>query len=169
MAYQQEREWSDQFIPQIRQIVGPYLLEPAPFVEDALRATDLIILNARDKRIACRVRRHSYLSEYSGQFTIRSQSRGGSKTELQKITDGWGDWMFYSFADQSETAIQKWYLINLDSWRAHMIRARNKINKGQIPNGDGTFFTWFEITSFPKDPPLLIAEGGSEQGLIAAA
>ena len=39
----------------------------------------------------------------------------------------------------------------------------------QIPNGDGTFFTWFEITSFPKDPPLLIAEGGSEQGLIAAA
>ena len=50
-------EWSDIFLPQIKKIVGPLLLEPASFELDASEATDLVVLKARDMRIGCRVRR----------------------------------------------------------------------------------------------------------------
>jgi hypothetical protein len=55
-AYRRDRAWSDAFIPAIKKIVGPYLLEPSSFEIDAQQATDLIVLLARDLRIAARVR-----------------------------------------------------------------------------------------------------------------
>lgn len=83
--YSFDRKWSDVMIPQIKRLVGPKLLEESSFENDAQQATDLMILNARDKRIAARVRRPGYADRYPYEFTIRSHRDSGSKTELEKL------------------------------------------------------------------------------------
>lgn len=157
-SYQSDRQWSDQFIPAIRAIVGPHLLVPASFEVDTKEAADLIVLRARDMTVACRIRRSGYLGSFGWQFTIRCKRDSGMKTELAKITEGWGDWMFYGFASsEGEGVLARWFLIDLHHWRAHMIRNQKAINKGIQPNGDGTSFAWFDVRSFPDDPQILIA------------
>lgn len=162
MAYKENREWSDQFIPQIKQIVGPYLLEKSSFEVDTQQAADLVVITARSLTIACRVRKPGYYEKWSNEFTIRSRNNG-HRTELQKITDGWGDWMFYGHATSGlitpDNTIHAWMLINLNAFRAQLIRNRRQLRKGQKVNEppDGTYFTWFDITSFADNPALIIA------------
>ena len=162
MSYGEDRQWSDRFIPRIREIVGPHLLVPSSFEEDTERAADLVILRARDMTIACRVRRHGYLARYPGQFTIRCQRDSGAATELEKIVNGWGDWMFYGHSNASEDGIERWWLLDLAAWRAHMIRDKGTIKMGKQPNGDGTYFAWFEIGSFQPYPALVLSQGGDD-------
>jgi hypothetical protein len=159
-AFRADFDWQMQFLPSIKAIVGPLLLRPAPLELDVAEATDMLVLHARDMRIACRVRRPGYADRYPWQFTLRSRRDNGIKTELQKVVEGWGDWLFYGHAaavDEQELA--RWFLIDLGSWRAHMILrvSRRLIGSGELPNGDGTHFVWFDLTSFPPDPPILIA------------
>ena len=120
--YDINRRWSDRFLPHIKQIVGGYLLEAAPDPIDWHQATDLLMLDARDMRIAARVRRPGYATQYPHQFTIRSRLPSGAQTELSKIVNGKGDWLFYGHANASQTAIESWYLIDLNAFRAALIR-----------------------------------------------
>ena len=101
IAYNFNRQWSDRFIPEIKAIVGAHLLSIAPDDQDMRHATDLMMLDAKDVRIAARVRRPGYASRYPYDFTIRSQVPSGAETELAKIVNGKGDWMFYGHADAS--------------------------------------------------------------------
>ena len=159
-SYRDDREWSDRFIPAIRRVVGPLLLEPAPLEMDCSEATDLIVMRARDIRIAARVRRPGYLKSYADQFTIRSRRDNGMTTELRKMIEGWGDWMLYGHANDSETDLATWMVIDLHAWRAAMIRRRNgSPATGEKPNGDGTWFRWYDVNTFPSDPPILVARG----------
>ncbi len=159
--YSTDRQWADLYIPEIARIVGPYLLVSAPFEIDTRQAADLITLKARDLTVACRVRRpaNDYLHKYGWQFTIRCQRDSGAKTELAKITEGWGDWMFYGFAASNDPAngFARWSIIDLSAWRAHMIRRNESIRQGKKANGDGTYFAWFDLRSFPADPPVTVA------------
>lgn len=82
--YDINRQWSDRFLPQIKSIVGCHLLEAAPDLLDMRHATDLLMLDARDMRIAARVRRPGYSHRYPHQFTIRSRLPSGAETELSK-------------------------------------------------------------------------------------
>lgn len=158
MAYRGDREWSDTMIPQIKRIVGFYLLEPAAFELDAKEATDLMVLTARDMRIAARVRRPGYSDKYPYEITVRARRDSGAETELSKIVNGWGDWLFYGHADLNEF-IHRWWLVDLSAFRAGLIRARDTIRCGDKPNGDGTYFKFFDLRSFPEHPPILV--GGS--------
>lgn len=160
MVYEKNRLWSDRFIPQIKTIVGPLLLEPANFIRDATEATDLIVLTARDMRIAARVRRPGYADRYPFEFTIRAKLDSGSETELSKIVNGWGDWLFYGHACQQEKNIERWMVVNLHALRAGLIRSRKNIRFGNKDNGDGSHFKWFDVRSFPPEPPILVASGG---------
>lgn len=163
-AYANDRAWSDQFIPAIKGIVGPLLLEPADFRRDATEATDLIVLVARDMRVAARVRRHGYADRYPWQFTIRARRDTGATTELSKIVAGWGDWFFYGHASADGRAIDRWMVIDLQAVRAGLIRrhdAKCTIKSGDKANGDGTYFKWFDARSFPAHPPLLVASSHS--------
>jgi len=154
--YKTDRQWSDGYIPAMKQIIGPRLLEESSIEVDQKNATDLIVLNAKNVMIACRLRRYEYM-KYKDQFTIRSKRDSGADTELKKIVDGWGDLMFYGFADETEKpAIAAWALIDLKAFRAHLIRNKGGIVMGEKSNGDGTYFAWFKISSFIGDPPLLI-------------
>jgi hypothetical protein len=160
-SYAYDRQWSDRFIPEIKRIVGPHLLEAADLELDAKEATDLIVFRARDMRIAARIRRAGYAERYPFDITIRAHRDSGSKTELSKIIDGFGDWFFYGHADASEDRIGLWWLIDLHHFRAALIRAsRNNgasLQCGDKSNGDGTYFKWFDLRSFPRSPPILVA------------
>lgn len=161
-------QWSDRFIPQIKQIVGPFLLEQANFVLDTKQATDLIVLNARDLRIAARVRRPGYAERFPYEFTIRSHIDTGSKTEFEKIIDGFGDWIFYGHADNDDL-ICRWWLVDLNSFRANLIRDKTKLKFEKRSNGDGTHFVAFDLRSFSPIPPIIISGSHTLCGKDVAA
>lgn len=155
MNYTTDRQWSDQWIPLLRTKIGPYLLIPSTIEQDRQEAADLVMFRARDMTIACRVRRAGAAAKYPNQFTIRCKRDNGSKTELEKIINGWGDWLFYGH--ECGTHIYPWWIIDLSHFRAHLIRDKEKFMHNMIPNGDGTHFAWFDISKFSKDPPILVA------------
>ncbi len=158
MSYRSDREWSDPYLPEIKKLVGPHLLVPAPFEVDAEEATDLIVLRARDMQIACRVRRPGYADnpKFRRQFPIRCERDSGAKTELAKIIDGFGDWMFYGHATDREAEINPWFLLDLHVFRAALIRHRRQpVAFESLDNGDGTYFKAYDIDSLP--PQFVIA------------
>jgi hypothetical protein len=175
MGYELDRSWSDRFIPAMRQIIGPHLLEPSSFDVDTKQATDLVVMRARDHMIACRVRRAGYETKYPFDFTVRSHRDSGAKTELEKLVDGWGDWMFYGHED-GHAGFSRWWLVDLHSWRAALIRdsVARKVGRNsgliwhQKSNGDGTHFVSFDLRSFPADPPILIGSSHPIPSRIAA-
>ena len=161
-GYQIDRAWSDQFIPSIKNIVGPYLLVESDEITDQQKAADLIVFTGRNLTIAARVRSHEYFDRYPYDFTIRSERESGARTELAKIVDGWGDWMFYGHQlERANGLIRHWMIIDLKSWRAQMIRHRPKSPSDAFSqdrdNFDGTRFRVFDARKFGPQPPLLIA------------
>jgi len=171
MTYATDRAWSETLVPQVKFLVGPHLLEAAPFDIDQSEATDLIVLRARDMRIAVRIRRFGYFPRYGSQFTIRCRRESGAKTELAKIVEGFGDWLFYGHANDSEDQIEHWMLIDLAAFRAALIRScmnnNYKVTSGLANNHDGTHFAWFDARSFAWcEPPLLIAASQSVLDLL---
>ena len=160
MPYEGDRVYADQFLPEIARLIAPFLLAPTPELIDRRQCADLMVVHGHDRRIAVRVRRPGYAQQYPHQFTLRCQRDTGTETELAKVINGWGDWMFYGHASFDEQTIETWWLIDLCAFRAALIReARNgaRLNWGDTPNGDGTHFRWFDIRSFPAYPPLIIA------------
>lgn len=159
-CYSANRRWSDRFLPEIKQIVGAYLLKTAPDNEDWNNATDLMVFDAKDIRIAARVRRPGFSRRYPFQFTIRARVPSNAETELAKIVNGKGDWMFYGHSNDRQDALELWWLIDLDAFRAALIRQASNgcsILCGDMRNSDGTCFKWFDIRSFPKRPRLVVA------------
>lgn len=159
-GYAADKAWSDRFIPAICEVVGPLLLKPAPLTVDQREATDLIVLEAQDMRIAARVRKHCYLSRWPDQFTIRSRRDSGAETELRKVIGGWADWMFYGFATADEDgALAAWRVLDLDVFRVYVGRMLwDHTLPPEIHNGDGTYFRAFGVESFPASL-VLAAEG----------
>jgi hypothetical protein len=149
-------DWQLRFLPTIKRLVGPLLLETASLDLDMAEATDLLVLRARDLRIGCRVRRMGYAERYPWDFTIRSKRDTGATTELEKITNGWGDLLFYGHeASQQSNDIEHWFLIDLASWRSYLMR--RKVPWGNdIPNGDGTYFRKWDVRDFTDQPPICL-------------
>jgi hypothetical protein len=148
-AYAKNREWSDQFIEHIRQIVGPKLLVAAPLELDTQQATDLLVFRARDMRIAARVRRPEYQERFKYEFTIRSEVRCGAKTEIDKVTQGWGDWMLYGFAAPTHQKVEWWSILDLDRFRDYWRRTGWRLSSFSGCNGDGTRFLAFDLRTMP--------------------
>ncbi len=70
--------------------------------------------------------------------------------------------MFYGHAGPDGRTILNWLLIDLRAFRAALIRhktAGSFLHMGDKRNADGTCFEWFDIRSFPKEPPLVVAKG----------
>ena len=153
MTYEDNRAWSDQFIPKIKKIVGPLLLIESDFDTDVTRATDLIVLRARALDIACRIRRPGYADRYPYEFTLRARLPNGCRTEFGKIIDGWGDIAFYGHTTESGE-ISRYFVICLNAFRAALIRDQKTrtLRFAEKTNGekDSSFFS-FDIRSFPED------------------
>jgi len=117
-----DKRWSDKFLPQIKRILGEQLIGEPPLEEDQEHGTDLIVLKMDAVRVACRVRRHEYLARYGDEFTIRKGRPNGTKTELTKIIEGWGDFFFYGFSNEQETDLAQWLLGDLKALRLFINR-----------------------------------------------
>lgn len=162
--YANDRHWSDRFLPTLQQLIGPLLLVPAAELEDRQHATDLTILTVRDMRIACRVRRPGYAQRYPRQFTIRSNRSNGTRTELAKILDGWGDWLFYGHAISDDLpVIEPWWIIDLHIFRA----VQSEVPFEPVRNHDGTEGRAYRFEDFDT-PCLLIASYKRPLGRSAA-
>lgn len=132
--FRTEKKWSDQFIPRIRQIIGPHLLRPSTLKEDTEEATDLIMLRAEALRIACRVRREGFVGRFGHEITITCRRESGRECEYDKmILGGMADWFFYAHAPD----LLPRFLIDLDKARGTII---DFVNRGRIrelgPNKD---------------------------------
>ena len=165
-GFRSDYEWQRNFLDPIRNIVGPLLLKDATFEEDTKEATDMLVLKARDMRIGCRVRRAAggYANLYPWQFTIRSRRDSGAATELEKITNGWGDWMFYGHAEHdgpwsSSPSFSRWFVIDLAAWRAQMIRSKCQAGwpTNHFNHSDGTHFKAFDVRGFVPIPNVCVA------------
>lgn len=150
--WQKDKKWANQFLPQIKQILGLYLIGEAPQEEDVEHNTDLIVLRMNAVRIACRVRRSSYYERYAEDFTIRAERPNEAKTELAKIVEGWGDYFFYGHAGE-RSLLRAWNLGRLDVFRLWFNGQICK-NHGEVPgqllvNHDGSskfrVFKWAEL------------------------
>jgi len=162
MNWKREKQWSDTFIPEIKRNLGEFLVGEPAIEEDQERNTDLLVLKLDPVRIACRVRRYSYMSRYGNQFTLRYKLVNGCKTELAKVSEGWGDYMFYAFSNPEEYRLQAWRILSLNAFRIWFNRELVKLDRGQLPgieckNGDGILFRAFDVRDIPN---LIFAERG---------
>ncbi len=140
MSWEQDKRWSDRFLPEIKRHLGEHLIGEPPFEEDQKRNTDLIVLRMDAVRIACRIRKFSYWPKYPDEFTLRESRPNGAETELGKVIKGWGDYIFYGFADEAEKKLHAWFLGDLKvfrGWWAKEQWAGRKPGFSQ-QNGDGS-------------------------------
>jgi len=162
--WEDDKKWSDKFLHEIKGIIGQSLMSEPPVEEDRERNTDLVVLRMDAVRVACRIRRNEYLDRYSHEFTIRAGRPSGTKTELTKIIEGWGDYIFYGFADEDEESLAAWFLGDLNAFRLYHSKCLVR-NKGILPgkyknNTDNSSnfhaYDWAEIPGFivSKHPGL---------------
>jgi len=154
--WENDKRWSDRFLPEIKRELGNFLMCEPKQEEDSLRNTDLIVIGFDSVRIACRIRKHKYLSEYGDQFTIRAGRASGNKTELTKIVEGWGDYLFYGFCDEHENKLFHWKIIDLKVFRLWFNRqiVRNQgVPPGDYkPNKDGkSKLAGFDVREMPPE------------------
>lgn len=155
MPFENDFGWQRKFLPDLKRIVGEHLVIEAPPEEDNYHNTDLIVLNLEKIRVACRIRRYSYL-KYHEEFTIRSKRPSKAKTELAKIVSGWGDYFIYGFANEDETGLETWFLGDLNVFRDWFGIYPYK-NNGKAPGlvyknkDDSSSFRVFKIISLPNE------------------
>jgi len=160
VAWVNSKTWSDRFIPEIKRILGEHLIEVPEADEDTHHNTDLITLCLpAEVRIACRVRKFEYLQKYGSEFTLRCSRPSRRLTEMDKLLDGWGDYLFYGFADAEETALAAWLIGDLEVFRRwhKQYRATHQRWPGYLKrNPDGSsHFTAFGIHDV--DPKFIVA------------
>lgn len=132
-----DKKWSDKFIPEIKYILSDIFVCAAPEHEDQLNNTDLMVFMMKPARVACRIRRFEYLQRYPNDITIRKNRPSGKESELAKLISGFGDYLFYGFSNEDETAIKAYTLIDLSKFRLWFTRYII-INNGTMPGKEQT-------------------------------
>jgi hypothetical protein len=141
IGWETRKQWSDGFLPEIKRILGEHLIKTAPEEEDRKHNSDLIVLKLGGIRVACRVRKYEYYKRYPCEFTIRSKLPSGMDSELTKVVAGWGDYIFYGFANEAEDNLIAWILGDLKCFRLWFNRYLCKYKKEpglHKYNGDGS-------------------------------
>jgi len=168
-TYEKRRSFGDQFLGTVRRIVGPYILESSPPEVDQNQATDLMLMQGRTKSVAVRVRQHKYLERYPHDFTLRSKVRAGP-SEVDKIMGGFGDLMFYGWANEQGEGLAAWMLLELNELRRAFMGCdwKSKYDTGTKPNGDGTGLRYFDVRSLPDDVVICRNRSVHQQGKTEA-
>lgn len=124
-------------------------------IEDTKQSTDIVLEAENKLQIAVRVRRASINRR---DFTVRAQVRGGGKTEIHKLREGWGHWYLYAW--EHEGRLAEWMLINLATWRdSGMATQERKLIPNKYPNGtlDGTGFYAYSVDELKAAQALTAA------------
>jgi len=162
-GWNEDKGWSDAFLPEIKQILGVYLIGEPNAEEDQLKNTDLIVLTMKPVRIACRIRRQEYFERYQNEFTIRCTRPSENKTELSKIIEGWGEYFFYGFGNEETRKLIKWTLADLKVFRlCFMRRLYGGYKNEEKSNKDGSSnFMYFSWCDFPSE--FIVASGNGRK------
>lgn len=153
--WKNDKDISDAYLDEIKQILGLHLIGEPPVEEDQKRNTDLTVLKLNSVRVACRVRTNFYLTKnnYVNEFTIRAGRPSGVETELTKVIQGWGDYMFYGFGDKESKKLCHWHLFDLNIFRRDFVRnLYSGIKPAHIKNKDNSSsFVVFKIKDFSDE------------------
>jgi len=122
VVYIAQRSWSDKFNDHIDNVLSRTFktldVRNATDYQDKSEATDRIVCG---KRIACRIRRNKYLRDYSNDFTLRAYVNSKeTETEIQKVSKGYGDAIYYGFMNEGQTNIIDWFVGDLNVFRAEL-------------------------------------------------
>lgn len=153
-CYRIDRAWGDLWLPFVMDVIpAKHLLKVSSEEKDRQCVSDLDsrlfdkIVEVHNITIAVRMRRpHHYdIANRKNEITIRCRRETGAKTEWTKIVDdGWGDLLFYGFANPAwelVPCIRQWTLISLRAIR-RIVRSNRCPILNEIPNGDYPR-TWF--------------------------
>lgn len=115
--------------------------------EDQRQVTDYV--STSTVRFSTRVRRHGYLAAYGGQITVRTASRYGGRTEIDKILDGnaAADYMLYAFANEGEDDLAAWVIVDLPGLAAWM--TDNRATLAEENNHDRSRFVGIDLDRTP--------------------
>lgn len=142
MSFDKNFKWQEDCAPVVLRIantykgilVGDFAFRTATYEEDTKHSTDMVLEGK--SCVAVRIRRDRRSDR---DFTIRSRSRGGGKTEIDKLKDGSFAATYYLYIWEGDDGKFSEYLVLdmkkfIDAYKDHLE------NKPDIPNGDGTYF-----------------------------
>lgn len=154
MSYERDKAFSNRLLPEIEQCLRQGLEYKGPIGRrQGKQFADMLILELGSDRVGCRIRRfHQW--KYSHQFTIRTKRPQGHQTELDRILDGWCDYYFYGFADESEKRLHAWKLCRFRVFRERMTSSEHRINPDQSSE-----FNAYNWDSFPGS--FVLTQGGA--------
>lgn len=163
MAYNEEdRKFADRYIDHVKRIMGPRVLETTRFTLDVEEAADLTTIGDARVRLAVRVRRPKYNKpQYRNQITLRASAKLGP-SELEKVISGYGDYMFYGFAEDDTTdQLAYWQVIDLKNLRLYLHRCFQEANTknvkyGYIASQNGDSFLWVDVSKAPVGANLVV-------------
>ena len=110
-------------------------IEEATEEQDTRQATDFVI-RITGGTVAARVRRGKNTPWRD--LTIRSRSRHGGKTEIHKLSEGWGDYYIYCW--ERDGQIVEYMLLDINKMNADGWFGDFGLWDGERDNHDGTFF-----------------------------
>lgn len=120
-------------------------------IEDSQQSTDMVMQVDAGVTIAIRIRRPNC---HFRDLTIRSQSWGNGKTELDKLREGWGDWYVYAWAN-TQGILDEWMLVNIHTMRNAGLLGKDKSERS---NKDGrTAFVNYTIKELYDSSALTAA------------
>jgi hypothetical protein len=156
-AWESDKQWADQFMPEVKRILGEALMCEAPMSLDTTENTDLIVVHMEPFRVGVRVRNYNKyidrVEEWGDQITIRSKRRN-AETEFQKIMRGFGEYFFYGWGDDIQEILRLYALIALDPFRYWIFHetARQRQPWVEKKNGDGSSdFAVFNLSDLPDE------------------
>jgi len=112
-------------------------------VEDTRQSTDAVLEVDGKVTIGMRVRRHKVYpnGKTYRDLTIRALSKGGGKTELAKMREGWCDWYFYGWLTP-DSRLSEFMLLEIEPLRRSGLLFDNR---PITMNGDGTGFVSYTL------------------------
>lgn len=122
IGWMRDKKQSDIYLPEVKRILGEFVIFEGTTRQDQFENTDLIVLTANQIRIGVRIRNPGFLTKYGHEFTVRCARPNGTKTELEKIMDGWGDYFFYGHGDGAR--LVAWGIGRLEELRRHIMLER---------------------------------------------
>jgi len=154
-----EKKFMNEILGSIRDswpvLFDTFVILPSTEEEDTKLSFDVIICGIP---ISVRIREYKYINyrESNGSrtgLTIRSGSKCGRTTEIDKLRNGSGKLYFYSWMDQNEESIIGWLLIDID-------KIRDKLDRfgKEHKNYDGTYFKSYGY-SFLENNNAIINKG----------
>ena len=154
-AYEEDIRLERSFADKIKIILAQqFIIQDT--IADLNQGTDFFIFRVSPFRIAARLRTyyHFTVDNRKNEFTIRWARPSGIKTEIDKIREGFVQYLFYGFVDSDESDIIQYFIADLNIFKQN----ESKPYKVYPNNPRDSDLAVYKITQFPDD--FIIASHG---------